>query len=439
LEINFRSINKLLHILALLVTIDAILQPYQRFGVHLGLDRIQQLLTQLGNPQQQIPVVHVGGTNGKGSVCAYLSSVLTAAGYKVGRYTSPHLIDWTERICVNGAPISEGDLIQVLEAVQRAIDPKIESPTQFEVFTAAAWLYFAQSKVDIAIIEVGLGGRLDATNVCDRVLLSIITSLSREHWQTLGSTLTEIATEKAGILKPSGEAIIGKLPPEAEQVFRSVSGGLNCQTFWVEPSLALANNRALFQPPTDDFSALDYPLALLGKMQLMNSAIAIAALQRLQQKGWHISAAAIEIGMKQTQWLGRVQWITWRNRPLLIDGAHNSAAAIELRRYVDTLQKPVSWVMGMLSTKDHLEIFKALLSPGDRLYLAPVPDHSTADPQALGRLAQQVCPALEKIAIAPELFVALNWAQEEETTGDRPLILCGSLYLVGYFLAKNTG
>lgn len=428
--------NKLLHILDPLVILDALLQQYGRFGVHLGLDRIQHLLARLGNPHQQMPVVHVGGTNGKGSVCAYLSSVLIAAGYKVGRYTSPHLIDWTERICINGLPITETALTQALEQVQAAIDPIAESPTQFEVFTAAAWLYFAQQKVDIAIIEVGLGGRLDATNVCDRVLLSIITSISREHWQNLGSTLTQIATEKAGILKCDGDGIIGKLPPEAEQVFQSVSQRLNCRTVWIKPSLAKGKNRAIFQPPDLDFSALDYPLALLGDMQLQNSAIAIAAIQRLQQKGWQISSAAIEAGMQQTQWLGRVQWVNWRDRHCLIDGAHNPAAAIELRRYIDTLQTPMAWVMGILSTKDHREIFEALLRPGDRLYLVPVPDHSTANPQDLGLLAQQVCPELEQIAIAEELFVALNQAQAEDQKSDRTIVLCGSLYLVGYFLQK---
>ena len=230
--------------------------------------------------------------------------------------------------------------------------------------------------------------------------------------------------------------MIGKLPPAAEQVLQSVSQRLNCRTVWIKPSVAKGENRAIFQPPTADFSALDYPLALLGDMQLQNSAIAITAIQRLQQKGWPISPAAIEAGMQQTQWLGRLQWVNWRDRNCLIDGAHNPAAAIELRRYVDRLQTPITWVIGILSTKDHQEIFEALLRPGDRLYLVPVPDHSTANPQDLGVLAQQVCPELEQIAIAEELFVALNQAQAEDEKGDRILVLCGSLYLVGYFLQK---
>ncbi|MBE9150058.1 bifunctional folylpolyglutamate synthase/dihydrofolate synthase, partial [Coleofasciculus sp. LEGE 07092] len=228
------------------MTIDSLLKPYQRFGVHLGLNRIQRLLSDLGNPHHHIPIIHVAGTNGKGSVCAYLSSILTEAGYQVGRYTSPHLIDWTERICINQKPIPPEALTQLLLQIQAAIPDNCEdSPTQFEVITAAAWLYFAQQQVDIAVIEVGLGGRLDATNVCDRPLATIITSISREHWQVLGSTLAQIATEKAGILKPNCPAIIAPLPPEAKAVVQSRIEQLNCPVVWVEP-----NTVQLTSPPT---------------------------------------------------------------------------------------------------------------------------------------------------------------------------------------------
>lgn len=151
------------------------LDKYGRFGVHLGLERIQKLLAALGNPQQRVPIIHVAGTNGKGSVCAYLSSVLTQAGYRVGRYTSPHLVSWCERICVNEQPIAPDILAATLAQVEAAIASDTETPTQFEVLTAAAWLFFAQQAVDIAVIEVGLGGRLDATNVVDAPLVSVIT------------------------------------------------------------------------------------------------------------------------------------------------------------------------------------------------------------------------------------------------------------------------
>lgn len=419
--------------------IDSVLKPFQRFGVHLGLERIQQLLASLGNPHHRVPVIHVAGTNGKGSVCAYLSSVLTQAGYRVGRYTSPHLVDWTERICLNEQPISDSDLQQLLLQVQEGISPDKESPTQFEVITAAAWLYFAQREVDIAVVEVGLGGRMDATNVCDRPLVTIITSISREHWQQLGPTLADIAREKAGILKPGCPAVIGQLPPAAEAVVRSRITELGCSAVWAQPAL---NLRTAKTPRTQrrgqrwvSYQGIEYPLVLEGAMQLSNSALAIAALQILQQMGWEISHLAIATGMAKTSWLGRLQWTTWQNYQLLIDGAHNSAAAQALREYVDTLDaKSVTWVMGMLSTKEHADIFRALLRPFDELYLVPVPDHSSAEPAALAMLARNICPDLAACCTYPELVIAL----EAVVASSKSLIvLCGSLYLVGHFLQRR--
>lgn len=425
------------------MNIDSILHPFQRFGVHLGLERIQQLLDHLGNPHQQTPIIHVAGTNGKGSVCAYLSSVLTEAGYQVGRYISPHLVDWTERICINQKPILPEELQQSLFKVIEAIGNVTESPTQFEVITAAAWLYFAEKKVDIAVIEVGLGGRLDATNVCDQPLASIITSISREHWQVLGSTLAEIASEKAGILKAGCPAIIGQLPPEAQAVVEKRIQELGCPAIWPQPAKDLGKGWVEYQG-SDKFNlkSIQYPLPLLGEFQLMNSSLAITTLQLLQQQGWKISETAMQNGMKNTQWPGRIQWETWQNKKILIDGAHNPAAAIGLRQYVDSLPSSgainlskfsINWVMGSLSTKDHSDIFKALLKPGDSLYLVPVPDHSSADPKQLADLAQTICPELAFCQTYPNLFDALNVAVINENL----TVFCGSLYLIGYFFQQQ--
>lgn len=417
--------------------INSLLKPFQRFGVHLGLERIQRLLADLGNPHHSIPIIHVAGTNGKGSVCAYLSSILTAAGYRVGRYTSPHLVDWTERICLNQQPISTEVLEKVLLQVKSAIPENCEdSPTQFEVITAAAWLYFAQQQVNIAVIEVGLGGRLDATNVCEQPLVSIITSLSREHWQVLGPTLADIATEKAGILKAGCPAIIGSLPPEAKQVIASRIEQLSCPTVWVEPARELPT-RELHQERWVKYQGIEYPLPLLGEVQLTNSAIAIATVQVLRSQGWEISETAIISGMANTCWLGRLQWTSWHNHPILIDGAHNRAAAQALRQYIDTLNTSVSWVMGMLSTKDHTEIFKALLRPQDRLYLVPVSDHSSAEPEALATLAQSICPELNYCHTHSNLNAGLEAATSQDaTTPKNVIVLSGSLYLVGQFLRE---
>ncbi|MEH2446215.1 MAG: folylpolyglutamate synthase/dihydrofolate synthase family protein [Nostoc sp.] len=426
------------------MNIDSVIQPLQRFGVHLGLDRIVNLLANLGNPHHQIPVIHVAGTNGKGSVCAYLSSVLTEAGYRTGRYISPHLVDWTERICLNEQPISSEELSQLLEKVQAAIRPEDESATQFEVITAAAWLYFAQQQVDVAVVEVGLGGRLDATNVCLEPLVTIITSISREHWQQLGPTLADIAREKAGILKPGCPVVVGPLPPDAEKVVRSRALELQCSIFTPQPARQLASGWAEYQT-IQNSKLIKYPLPLAGQIQLTNSVLALTALEILQQQGWQISDEAIINGMAKTKWPGRMQWTTWNNHKLLIDGAHNPAAAQVLRQYVDSLDavnhEPVNWVMGMFSDKDHADIFAALLQPGDRLYLVPIsiepwPGRTSADLDYLANLAYSLCPELGDRQIYPDLFTALEAATSTATTDDL-IVLCGSLYLVGNFLSTT--
>ncbi|MCC3455219.1 folylpolyglutamate synthase/dihydrofolate synthase family protein [Microcoleus sp. PH2017_08_TRC_O_A] len=423
---------------------NSILKSYQHFGVHLGLERIHQLLEKLDNPHKQVPIIHVAGTNGKGSVCAYLSSVLTAAGYRVGRYTSPHLIDWTERICINQKPISPIALQDCLEKVVRAAEGNTETPTQFEIITAAAWLYFAEQKADIAVIETGLGGRLDATNVCETPLVSVITSISLEHWQILGPTVADIAGEKAGIIKSKCPVVVGELPESARLVVEKRIQELDCPAVWVKPALDLGDGFVEYHPHPEigansrtSAVTIRYKLPLLGQVQLMNSAIALATLHTLQNLGWQISQSAIANGIAQTQWPGRLQQTTWNNRNILIDGAHNPAAAIALREYVDNLTaspSPINWVIGILATKDCDDILQALLKKGDRLYLVPVPDQNSASPTELAAIAENICPELTLTQAFPDLTTALDAAVTDENL----TILCGSLYLVGYFLQQQS-
>jgi dihydrofolate synthase / folylpolyglutamate synthase len=411
----------------MLPSLDNLLEKFKYFGVNLGLSRIESLLADLGNPHLKVPIIHVAGTNGKGSVCAYLSSILVEADYQVGRFISPHLIDWTERISINNIAIAETEFAELIIEIQQYISPAKETPTQFEVITAAAWLYFARNNVDLAVIEVGLGGRLDATNVCPQPLVSIITSISKEHWQVLGDTLAKITTEKAGIFKPNCPAIIGKLPAEAEAVVRSKVTELNCPIIWIEPAQKRGEKCAIY-------GDLEYDLPLLGEVQLINSALAIAAIKLLQQQGWKIADTYIQKGMAKTQWAGRIQWLQYQERSILIDGAHNPASAQVLRQYVDTQNKPIAWVMGMLATKDHGDIFQVLLKQDDRLYLLPVPDHNSADPNALSELANSICPQLQSCQVFPDVFTALSRAIVDNNQEEYLVVLCGSLYLLGYFL-----
>jgi dihydrofolate synthase / folylpolyglutamate synthase len=280
---------------------------------------------------------------------------------------------------------------------------------------------------------VGLGGRLDATNVCDHPLVSVITSLSREHWQRLGPTLGHIAFEKAGILKSNCPAVIGQLPEEAATVVQKQIQTLNCPVQWVLPAQPItreSHSWAIAQ-------GIEYPLPLLGEMQLMNSAMAIATIQLLQQQGWSISTQTIQSGMAKACWPGRLQWVEWQGLRLLIDGAHNPAAALYLRQYVDSLGAPIYWIMGMLATKDHADIFQALLRPGDRLTLVPVPEHDSASPAALAELAIRICPQLEECQTVSDLLTGLASMQVTSAHSSNPIpVLCGSLYLIGYFLRQ---
>ncbi len=428
--------------------VEAQLQSYARFGVDLGLDRIEHLLQSLGNPHRHVPIVHVAGTNGKGSVCAYLSAILSAAGYRTGRYTSPHLVHWTERICIDAQPISWSDLQKSLAVVESAIRAEADTqptPTQFEVITAAAWQYFASQKVDVAVVEVGLGGRLDATNVCQRPLATVIVSIGRDHWQRLGETIGEIAGEKAGILKPGVPAIAGLLPAEARTVVTARAQVLQSPIVWVEPAQEATGT--LGELPTLIYEDIEYPQALLGEHQKINSACAIAAIKTLRDQGWNISDGAIAQGMSQVKWPGRLQQDQWQGHPMLIDGAHNVDAAKSLRIYLDKRypNQPITWLMGMLQTKDCAGVFRELLRSGDRLHLTAVPGHLSADPEDLSAIAQRVCPSLAAVQTHSTLEAALAasaplskkpLSKNKVVDNICPIVFCGSLYLIGHFYEK---
>jgi dihydrofolate synthase / folylpolyglutamate synthase len=401
-----------------MVDLDTILTPWQRAGMSLGLERIQTLMNILNNPQDTIPVIHVAGSNGKGSVCAYLSTILTTAGYRVGRYTSPHLIDWNERICINNQPIATDRLTSIIQQIQQ-VTP--EPLTKFELITATAWQHFASEKVDIAIVEVGLGGRLDATNTVRQPLISVITSISREHTLQLGETIPAIAGEKAGIIKNGCPVIIGQLPIAATQVIRQRAKDLQSSCTQIVPAIEISPGQA-------QVNDLVYSLPLVGDIQLHNSALAIEVIKQLQTQGWQISPAQIQQGIAATQWPGRMHQTSWQENRLLVDGAHNPEAALALRQYVDRWQQPITWVIGMLNTKEHLPILQALLQPIDRVHLVPVPDELTATPVELLAVVRSIYPD-----IAAQTYT--DWPSGLTSAYDYslPVVMSGSLYLLGDF------
>jgi dihydrofolate synthase / folylpolyglutamate synthase len=402
---------------SLLLDLDSVLLPSQAPGIRLGLERISNALALLGHPQEMVPAIHVAGSNGKGSVCAYVSSILQAAGYRVGRYNSPHLVSWNERICVDGQPIATDRFIELLHQVQ---ETSPEPLTKFELLTATAWLHFARCPVDIAVIEVGLGGRLDATNVIQHPLVSVITSISREHWQQLGETLPEIAAEKAGILKANCPVVVGSLPATALAVIEAKAQILGCPLYYSVPARSVA-------PGVAALGDFEYALPLVGDIQLHNSALAIAAIQALPAK-WTISESAIRQGIATTTWPGRLHQTTWQGREILLDGAHNPEAAIALRTYADRWQQPICWVLGMLNTKEHEPILRALLKPGDRLYLVPVNDELSMKPADLGAIVDALHLDVT-VACFTDWQAGLNGA----ILRSEPVVMAGSLYLLGDF------
>ncbi len=402
-----------------------------RFGVKLGLERMQALLSDLGQPQRNIPVIHVAGTNGKGSVCALVSHGLAAAGYRVGRYTSPHLVSWRERFWINGNLISEAEWILILGQLAQLIDTyptQQERPTQFEVVTAAAWLYFQRHQVDCVVLEVGLGGRLDATNVGIDPRVTVITSIGWDHWQRLGSTLGQIAFEKMGICKPGVPLITGPQPDEVFEVIQSITQQRQAPLIQVQPAQRVSPEAILWQDQ-------QWPLLLQGEVQLLNAALALTALQQLQLQGWMLSDEALSRGLQATQWPGRLQKLSIKDRTLIIDGAHNQPAAAALRHYVETqLQDDptVTWSIGILTTKDVTGILKALLRPGDQVYTLPVSDHAGMDPVQLMELATQIQPDLALVqAFETTQDWYTHWLQTNHTSTQ---VLCGSLYLMGQVL-----
>lgn len=325
------------------------LESLGHFGVDLSLDRMQVLLQRLGQPQAGIPAIHVAGTNGKGSVCAWVSHVLWAAGYRVGRYTSPHLVDWRERIWLNGEYISAADWSQALAQVRDCLQtypPGEASPTQFEALTATAWLYFRQQKVEVAVMEVGLGGRLDATNAGIEPVVTAITSIGWDHWQRLGNSLEQIAAEKAGILKPGIPVVCAPQPPEVMAVIQAKAEQVGSPLRVVEPLHWSGPQTVCWRD-----QVLTLPLA--GEVQLVNGAVALAVVETLQEQGWRIPDVAVAKGFALTRWPGRLQRVQMGSRQLLLDGAHNLPAAQALRRYLDQHQPgPLTWYMGILTTKD---------------------------------------------------------------------------------------
>lgn len=390
-----------------------------------GLGRIRELLRRLGDPQRDLRFIHVAGTNGKGSVCACLASVLEAAGCRVGLNTSPHLERFHERIRVNGAEISDEALGAVTDRVRSAAQDMPEHPTEFELITAAAFLHFLERRCDVVVLETGLGGALDASNVIDTPELAVLTAMGVDHAALLGPTLRDIAAAKAGIIKPGGTVVSRGGCPEADEVFRQTCRERGAQLTELDLS-RLTIRRLDLGGAVFDFAPWEnLTLPLAGTYQPQNAALALTALEVLRTKGWRISDEAVRRGLESVRWPGRFEVLS-RDPVFLLDGAHNAhgmrAAAESLRALFPG--KRLTFLLGILADKDAGEMLD-LLAPLAKRVLVLRPDSPRAmDPAALcALLAQRGVDA--RPCAGPEEGMALA----EEETG--PICALGSLYLCG--------
>jgi dihydrofolate synthase/folylpolyglutamate synthase len=409
------------------------------------IERMQAFMHLLGDPQFDYKVIHVAGTKGKGSVSAFCASAIQAAGFKVGLYTSPHMIEFTERIRINGEMITRDAVVSIVDKLKKVV-AQIPEVTTFELTTALGFLYFSEQHVDIAVIEVGLGGRLDATNVVDP-LISVITAISYDHTQILGDTLSKIAFEKGGIIKqgkpvvisPQKQEVIKRLKAICKErsspmtivgkdvLFGAESHSLDGQTFFVwTPDEQSQVNEFVNSGGNVEWTPLRFRIPLLGHHQVINAATAYAVLSKLKQLGIKISNAAISKGFSTTSWPGRFE-IMRRQPPFVVDSAHNQDSALKLRQAIDDYfpGKPLVLLFGVSSDKDYAGILEELL-PRSRQVIATQSIHL----RALD--AGEICKKVLTYGTPCEAIIPIEKALKKafEVAGDECLIVAaGSVFI----------
>ena len=327
-----------------------------------GLARTRALLAALGNPHKQLRFVHVAGTNGKGSTAAMLDSCLRAAGYRTGLFTSPYINRFNERVQVDGVPIPDGDLVRLVERVQPAAAAMADTPTEFEFITALGMLWFAEQRCDIVVLEVGLGGALDSTNVIDPPECAVITALGLDHVKELGPTLADIAAAKAGIIKPGSPAVSYGGAPEADRVIAAAARACGAPLTVVDFTRLRLRGAGL-DGQTFDFDGLaGLTLPLLAGYQPRNAAVAVTALRALRARGWDIPDEAIRRGLASVRWPGRFELLR-RSPPFLLDGSHNAHG---MRATADSLRslfpgQKFVFLVSIMADKDADEMLRLLL------------------------------------------------------------------------------
>lgn len=413
------------------------LEDLGKFGIQLGLRRMERLAALLGNPERRYPIVHVTGTNGKGSVSAMMAAALARCGISTGLYTSPHLVSYTERMCIQGKAISEADFARTLTSVRQAVEEMVaageESPTQFEVLTAQAFLWFAEQRAAYAVVEVGLGGLLDSTNIV-RPVLTVITNVTLEHADRCGGTLEGVARHKAGILKEGVPAVTAARGMPLE-VIRRTAAEKHAPLYvagedFRAVSLGIAKGRQTLRfslGKVDAGRAARYELSLLGAHQRENAAVVIQAFEVLRTKDSRLAEKALQCALREVVWPGRFEKMDVAGVRIRIDGAHNPAGMTALRAALDAYfpDDRRVFLLGILRDKDVDAMLPILLRPEDRVVMTQPASERAADPAVLAEKAA-VREAWVEREPARALALALHMAGDGSL-----LVVAGSLYLVG--------
>ena len=416
----------------------------ETFGIKFGLKNVRTICTALGQPQTKYRSALIAGTNGKGSVTAMVDRALLAAGLKVGRYTSPHLIRLEERFSINGRSVETPVLIEVIDEVRRLVDTLLargtldSPPTFFEVTTVVAFELFRRAQVDFAVLEVGLGGRLDSTNIVEPVAAAI-TSIDFDHEQYLGNTLAAIAAEKAGVIRTGIPIIVGPVLPEAREVLVSACGAARADFVdaaggaQVDVETTQGRTSIALRTPTRDYGRI--PLRLRGSHQVPNAVVAVRLLEHLEQF-LPVGPDAIVSGLRDVEWPGRLQMVEAESgRRVLLDAAHNPAGARALATYLkQEFPEPLPFVFGAMRDKDAALMITTLLPVAARMVMTEPHNARARSSEELAALARQVAPSC-RVEVVPEPKDALNRAWTE-----CPLVCAaGSVFLVGDILSSLGG
>ena len=415
----------------------------RRFGVRPGLETMRTLCAALGNPERELAAIHVAGTNGKGSVTAICEAALRTMGLRVGRYTSPHLVRVNERFVLDGREATDEELGAALDEVEAACARAGVEPTFFEALTACAFVLFRRAGIRLAVLEVGMGGRWDATNVIEAPLVSVITRVALDHCAVLGETVEAIAAEKAGIVKPGRPVVIGAMDPRAKAVIarRAAELGAPLHDAAAEIRVEASRRTVHGQTLTCASPARDYPAALTrlaGSYQAENAATALCALERLGEQGLEVPPKAFAEGLRTVSWPGRCQLIA-ADPPTFLDGGHNPDALRALRQALQSMhvRRRVALVCGFCADKAVGDALREIAPIVSAAWAVPLANERGLPPEALAETLRQRGIRQTHVAatVAEGLEGATAWAQDNQGT----VLVCGSLFLVGEVLALGEG